>query len=111
VLGAPKYVNVLPFLPQDKTGPMQLFEEDALYNKTATPITPGNQVYGFLLVTFPTVSDFKALTGGYRIDITFDDAFSNQYFDIAIPTPGGITTDFRSAMRVYPGMHTKLPDK
>jgi hypothetical protein len=111
VLGCPKTFSVVPYFPEDKSGPMQFFDEDALYNKTATPIIPGNQVVGFLLVSFPTVSDYRALRGGYRIDIAFEDAFANRYFDIAIPTPGSVTTDFRSARKVYPGMHTKFPEK
>ena len=110
VIGSPKIVSVSPYLPQDKTGPMYLVEEDVLYTKTATPLAPGSQVYGFLLVTFPNISGYKAIAGGAQIKTTFEDAFSNQYFDIAIPS--GTDTDMRSViMRVYPGMHTKLPDK
>jgi hypothetical protein len=110
VIASPKTVFITPFLPQDKLGPIQLFEEDVLYTKTATPIVPGNQVYGYLLVTFPNVTDYKALSGGYVISITFEDAFSNGYYDIAIPNSHDhITDDFQPAMRVFPGMHTKLP--
>ena len=111
VLGAPHSFKMVPFLPEDKSGPTEYFEEDTLYNKTSTPIPPGGSVYGFLIVSLPTVSDFKALIGGVQIYVTFEDAFSNRFFDIAIPDPTQITTDFRSIMRVYPGMHTKFPPK
>ncbi len=111
VIACPETFKMLPFLPEDKAGPIQFFAEDALYNKTATPIPPGGEVYGFLLVTYPTVSDYKALKGDYQIAILFEDAFSNRWWDIAIPTGPPPTTDFHSVMRVYPGMHTKFPAK
>jgi hypothetical protein len=111
VIACPETFKMLPILPEDKAGPIQFFAEDALYNKTATPIPPGGEVYGFLLVTYPTVSDYKALKGDYQIAILFEDAFSNRWWDIAIPTGPPPTTDFHSVMRVYPGMHTKFPAK
>jgi hypothetical protein len=112
ILGCPETFKVLPLLPEDKAGPMQFFGADALYNKTAAPLAPGAEVYGFLMVSYPTVFDYTALRGGYRIDIVFEDAFSNSWFDIATPTPDiPPNTDFRSAMRVYPGMHTLFPTK
>lgn len=111
VIACPETFKMLPVLPEDKAGPIQFFAVDALYSKTATPIPPGGEVYGFLLVTYPTISDYTALKGGYQIAILFEDAFSNRFWDIAIPTSPPPTTDFHSVMRVYPGMHTKFPAK
>jgi hypothetical protein len=77
VWGSPETFKMLPLLPEDKFGPIQFFGADALYNKTATPLAPGAEVYGFLQVSYPTVSDYSALKGGYLINILFEDAFSN----------------------------------
>jgi hypothetical protein len=84
--------------------------EDALFNKTISPIRPGEVVYGFLMVYFETVPDYLNLMGGVEIYIVYLDGFSKFYYQIAIPRFGSSTIQWKEFPRiVLPGMRTEFP--
>ena len=68
VLAAPKTTTIYPLHPEIMgSQSFELHEEDSLYNKTISPIQPGNITYGYLMAAFKTVSDYTALSGALEI--------------------------------------------
>ena len=82
-----------------------LHDEDVLYNKGNIPIPSGGIIYGFLMVSFPNISDFRVLQGGPEISIIFNDVFGKEYAIKQIST--SVTTSLPRI--VLPGMHTEFP--
>jgi hypothetical protein len=87
---------------------VQVHDDDALYNKTATPIQPGNMVYGFLMVVFTTLSDYAALAGsGDEIMVTYTDVYGNEYRIDQIST---ISLQKKFPIIILPGVHMDFPE-
>jgi hypothetical protein len=103
----PKTNTVYPLDP-NKVGNqvISFHDDDALYNKTANAIQPGNIVYGVLMVSFPKIADYTALTGPIEIIITFNDVYSNTYTIDQRPT---IVTDRKVPLMGLPGTHIEFP--
>ena len=107
VMAVPKTATSYPLFP-DKVGNIGVtfHDDDALYTKTATAIQPGNIVYGVLMVTFPTVSDYSVFTGGFELIINFSDVHSNTYtIDANI---AHLTTDQKVPLMAMPGTHIEF---
>ncbi len=105
IMGVPKTMIVTSLIPAiGGMKNMELHDEDVLYNKVITPVPPGGVVYGFFMVSFPNVSDFRILQGGSEINMTYNDVFLNDYTLRAIP---GASTNVLPLI-VLPGMHTEF---
>jgi hypothetical protein len=123
--GAPTAVpkNFTIFIPATENDPVRALayhEADALYNKLVNPIQPGGAVYGFLIFTFPTLSDYKTLMGKMTINFSFYDIFSHQYeltFNKEIASPmqpytfPGIDMTVTPVDKPPPGFPTELQQK